>query len=521
MPTEVVKYRIRQLFATLTATETSNPTLLEGELWHEKHATTGQATGRTKTGDGVTAFTSLPFDPGGGGGGGSGDVVGPASSVDGRAALFDGTTGKLLKQAGAAPVLEGDARLSDARTPTAHNQAASTISDSTTAGRALLTAADATAQRSALGLGTAATTAATDYAPVAHVGSGGTAHSNAVAAGAAGFMTGADKTKLDGIAAGAEVNVNADWNAGSGDAQILNKPTLGSAAAAATGDFAPAAQGVTNGNSHNHDGGDGAQIAYSSLSGLPTLATGTNTGDQTIANSSDATSHTVTLSASGGTLQIAEGSNITLTTTGTSSAGVVTIAATGGGATNLSYTAATRVIASDTGTDATLPLVTSGDAGLAPASGGGTSNYLRADGTWAAPSGSGYANDNYAIPANVLIPQATDARPKNWSGANPTAKFLWQPAASGSGAVTWGIAITALNENDVVDVAPTWTTVNDAVVTAQRDQLTAATSAISIQGTVTADSRLQYWIRRDPTDGSDTMSQDARLVAVVLTFALT
>lgn len=39
------------------------------------------------------------------------------------------------------------------------------------------------------------------------------------------------KAKLDGIAAGAEVNVNADWNAGSGDAQILNKPTLGTAAA--------------------------------------------------------------------------------------------------------------------------------------------------------------------------------------------------------------------------------------------------------------------------------------------------
>jgi hypothetical protein len=32
---------------------------------------------------------------------------------------------------------------------------------------------------------------------------------------------------------------------------------------------------------------------------------------------------------------------------------------------------------------------TSGAAGLAPASGGGTSNYLRADGTWAAPSGGG------------------------------------------------------------------------------------------------------------------------------------
>jgi hypothetical protein len=42
------------------------------------------------------------------------------------------------------------------------------------------------------------------------------------------------------VADGAEVNVNADWNASSGDAQILNKPTLGTAAAAATTDFAAA-----------------------------------------------------------------------------------------------------------------------------------------------------------------------------------------------------------------------------------------------------------------------------------------
>lgn len=56
-------------------------------------------------------------------------------------------------------------------------------------------------------------------------------------------------------------------------------------------------------------------------------------------------------------------------------------------ATDLTYTAATRVLASSTGTDATLPLVASGAAGLAPASGGGTANFLRADGTWAAPPG--------------------------------------------------------------------------------------------------------------------------------------
>jgi hypothetical protein len=38
--------------------------------------------------------------------------------------------------------------------------------------------------------------------------------------------TTAEKNKLAGIATGAEVNVNADWNATSGDAQILNKPTI-------------------------------------------------------------------------------------------------------------------------------------------------------------------------------------------------------------------------------------------------------------------------------------------------------
>lgn len=35
-----------------------------------------------------------------------------------------------------------------------------------------------------------------------------------------------EKVKLSSIATGAEVNVNADWNAVSGDAQILNKPTI-------------------------------------------------------------------------------------------------------------------------------------------------------------------------------------------------------------------------------------------------------------------------------------------------------
>lgn len=70
-------------------------------------------------------------------------------------------------------------------------------------------------------------TAVTGTAPI--VSSGGTTPAVSISAAttsAAGSMSSADKTKLDGIATGAEVNVNADWNASSGDAEILNKPNL-------------------------------------------------------------------------------------------------------------------------------------------------------------------------------------------------------------------------------------------------------------------------------------------------------
>ena len=127
----------------------------------------------------------------------------------------------------------------------------------------------------------------------------------------AGLLSATDKTKLDGVAAGAEVNVNADWNAGSGDAQILNKPTIGTSA--------------------------GNLVQLDGSARLPAV----------------------------------DGSLLT---------GLVA-------ATNLSYTASTRLLESSTGTDVTLPLVASSTAGLVPASGGGTTNFLRADGTFAAPPG--------------------------------------------------------------------------------------------------------------------------------------
>jgi hypothetical protein len=152
-----------------------------------------------------------------------------------------------------------DARLSDARTPTAHNQAETTITftDITTGNATTLvhgylpklgggttnflradgtwsapaasggawgtitgTLSDQTDLQTALnGKADNATTLAgygiTDAAPLTHVGAGGTAHADVIAAGASGFMSGADKTKLDGIATGATAN--------SSDAVLLNR----------------------------------------------------------------------------------------------------------------------------------------------------------------------------------------------------------------------------------------------------------------------------------------------------------
>jgi hypothetical protein len=136
-----------------------------------------------------------------------------------------------------------------------------------------------------------------------------------------GLLSAADKTKLDGIATGAEVNVNADWNATTGDAAIQNKPTLGTAAAKNVG--------TASGNVVELDGS----------ARLPAV----------------------------------DGSQLT----GINTAG-----------TDLTYTTATRLLASSTGSDVTLPVFASGVAGLVPAtSSGGTTNFLRADGTFAAPPG--------------------------------------------------------------------------------------------------------------------------------------
>ena len=126
----------------------------------------------------IARLRALEDAPGGGGGSAWADITGlPAAfPPEAHSHAISDTTG--LQSA-----LDGKQAAGSYAAAT-HTHTASAISDSTMAGRALLTAADAAAQRTALGLGTAATSASTAFAAAAIETEVTTARGNAASLGA-------------------------------------------------------------------------------------------------------------------------------------------------------------------------------------------------------------------------------------------------------------------------------------------------------------------------------------------------
>lgn len=138
-------------------------------------------------------------------------------------------------------------------------------------------------------------------------------------------------------------------------------------------------------------------------------------------------------------------------------------------ATNLSYTAASRLLESSTGTDVTLPLFASGAAGLVPASGGGTTNFLRADGTFAAPASGG---------AIVKVVAAVKTDTATVTGTTPATVFsasITPASASNRVAVVAMLNIgQALNNAPLVDILRGSTAIAQGDTAGNRRRITTA-----------------------------------------------
>lgn len=141
-------------------------------------------------------------------------------------------------------------------------------------------------------------------------------------------------------------------------------------------------------------------------------------------------------------------------------------------------TAATGNVEDLTGTQATtlLDTFTSALKGLAPASGGGTTNFLRADGTWAAPSGTGFANPMTLL-GDMIYGGASGAATRLAGNTTTTKQFLSQ---TGNGTISAAPSWATIAGSDITGAALTKTDDTNVTLTLGGTPATALLRAASI-----------------------------------------
>jgi hypothetical protein len=394
----------------------------------------------------------------------------------------------------------------------------------TAAGRALLDDADASAQRTTLGLGTLATQSGTFSGTSSGTNTGDqtiTLTSDVTGSGTGSFAA--------TIAAGA-----------------VSTSKLG-------GDITTAGKALLD---------DADAAAQRTTLGLGTLATqsgtfsgtssGTNTGDQTISLTGDVT-------GSGTGSFAATIANDAVTNAKLANMTASTIKARVTGSTGDPEDATLTQVLDLVGSAAQGDILYRGASSWTRLGAGTNGHYLKtqgtgADPTWAAVSASGGGSTNVWIPASAWIPRTTtgagiDSReqstnkvntdellfdagtdefaqamivmPSNWNAGTVTAKFHWT-ASTSSGDVVWGLSGRAYANDDALDQAQgTAQTVTDTLTATNDVDITSATSAITLAGTAAAGNPVIFEVYRDANAGGDTLATDARLLGVEISYTST
>jgi hypothetical protein len=129
---------------------------------------------------------------------------------------------------------------------------------------------------------------------------------------------------------------------------------------------------------------------------------------------------------------------------------------------------------------------------------------------------SGYGFDAATDEAlQVMLPL-----PKGYNSTGTlTATFYWSSASTaGTGDVVWGCRAKFERNDDTIDAAyGTAQTVTDSFIADGDMHITSATSAITPGGTHASGAMLNIEVYRDANAGGDTYTQDALLLAVLIT----
>jgi len=391
----------------------------------------------------------------------------------------------------------------------------------TAAGRAILDDADASAQRTTLGLGTLATQSGTFSGTSSGTNTGDqtiTLTSDVTGSGTGSFAT--------TIAAG-----------------VVSTSKLG-------GDITTAGKALLD---------DADAAAQRTTLGLGTLATqsgtfsgtssGTNTGDQTITLTGDVT-------GSGTGSFAATIANSAVTNAKLANMTASTIKARVTGSTGAPEDATLTQVLDLVGSAAQGDILYRGASTWTRLGAGTNGHYLKTQGTganptWAAVTASGGGSTNVWIPASAWIPRTTtgagiDSReqstnrintdellfdagtdefaqamivmPNNWNAGTVTAKFHWT-ASTGSGDVVWGLQGRAYANDDALDQAMgTAQTATDTLTATNDVDISPATSAITLGGTAASGNPVIFQVYRDADAAGDTLAADARLLGVEISY---